>query len=188
MPVTGYTAARSDAIQMLSLTGEETLPRENVSGSAALTTQGLYLSYFAARHTGTVTSVITQTTGTAAGATPTVARVGVYSVDPATGNITLIGSTTHNGSMWNTINTAYTQALSTPAAIVKGNTYATGVLIVSGAAMPTLAAGPTTLIAANQALAPRMTGLVTGQSNLPASVVAGSITNTERNFYARLVP
>jgi len=187
MTVYGYSQALADAVQMLSPTGEETISRENVAASNTLTTQNLVLSYFVARHTGNINSVATASTGTAAGATPTRCQVGIYSV-AANGDITLIGSTANTTSLWATINTLYTTALSAPTPIATGSTYAVGLLVVTAATAPTVAGGPTTAPAAVQALAPRMSGVVTGQATLPASVVSASIANTTSNPYARLIP
>jgi hypothetical protein len=102
-----------------------------------------------------------------AGGTPTLARLGVYSVD-ASGNLTLLASTTNDTALITSAWTAQTKALSASVSLSAGSVYAIGLLIVSSNAMPSLRG------LAGQfdefALAPRLTGRVTGQTDLPSSI------------------
>lgn len=193
---TGYTTLGQDQIDNYPTTGEETVSRDVLSGGGVggvtLGTQNLLLSYFTARHTGSVASAITRTTVAAAGATPTICRIGIYSV-ASNGNITLIGSTANDTALWNAINTTYTKALSAPTALTAGSRYAVGLLCVTSAAAPVVLGGAAATVQAPiMDLAPRMTGLVASQSNLPSSVANASITNAggtaAARHYARLVP
>lgn len=194
MAVTGFTTAGQDAIDNYPPTGEETMPRDavNTAGTGGITlgTQNLCLSYFTARHTGNVGSAVTRTGSGGAGATPTICRIGIYSV-ASNGNITLIGSTANDTALWNAANTTFTKALSVATPLTAGSRYAVGLLVVTGSTAPVILGNPVTP-APLAGLAPLTAGLVAGQSNLPSSVASGSITNASgtaaNRHYTRLVP
>jgi hypothetical protein len=69
----------------------------------------------------------------------------------------------------------YTKAFSVACPFIAGNRYAWGPLIVTGATMPSFVAGPTGASAAEMALAPRLNGSVSGQTDLPSSVLTASV-------------
>lgn len=172
----------------LSLTtGESTQDRRYCSGSATMTSQSLRLSYFVARKTQLVSQIRTLTTTTAAGATPTVARVGLYSV-ASDGGITLLSGSTNDTAMWAVAATAYTKTLGAAQQVTAGAYYAVGVLCVTGATAPTALALTTNVPSSEYAVAPRLAGVVTSQSDLPASVAVGSISDSNQCVYAVLLP
>ena len=115
---------------------------------------------------------------TAAAATPTIARLGVYSRVGST--YTLLASVANDTSLWSAANTTYTTALTTPFNKVAGSDYAIGCLIVSGAAMPTFI-GPQVgtsggwtqdaLLVAN----PLVLGRLAAQADLPATTTQGAL-------------
>ena len=128
-----------DAQQVLA--GEEVLPRWLTrDNSQAIGSQQLRLSFFTALKTETVTQVRCATGSTAAGATPTLVRMGVYSVAGADsqGDLTLLTATASDTSLLAAANTAYTAPLTTPLSKVAGQRYAVGLLVVTAAATPTL--------------------------------------------------
>lgn len=131
-------SAGSDYI-LSSQLGESVYPREEfVTATAAATTE-LVLAGFVAKKSQSITQLRVCTTGTAAAATPTICRLGVFQ-RAANGDITLIASTANDITLFAATNTLYTKALSAPWNKVAGVEYFIGLLIVSGAAMPTFAA------------------------------------------------
>lgn len=190
MGPTGATGAQGPASASdsnLLESGEGTLPRINVRDSTlALTSGTLRLSYFTARRTETVVSARVFSGGTAAGATPTLVRVGIYSV-AVNGDLTLIASTPNDTTLLAAQNTAYTKAFSVPWSKVAGTRYALAILVVTGAAAPTTL-GTFAAIATEAGLAPRLAAAVSGQSDLPASIAAGSLANSTNMVYGAVVP
>lgn len=122
----------------------------------------------------------------AAGATPTLVRYGVYTVDTA-GNLTLAASITNDTTIFSATSTRYTRAASGSLQIVKGQWYAVGVLIVTAAAMPSIMAAvtPTTNFPVYN-LTPRIAGQVASLADLPASVTAGTVASTNILLWSEL--
>lgn len=163
-----------------ALTTGEIVPRRNLMNSAAVshTSGTLALSYFTADKTETINNVTLYTGTTAAGATPTLVRVGIYSLD-GSGNGTLVASTPNDTTLLAAASTAYTKALSAPFSKVAGTRYAIGLLVVSGATMPSFQ-GPLAVSSAPSqtvfGLPPRLCGRLTGQTDLPASFTEAGLT------------
>lgn len=166
--------------------GQESMLRSEIltAGVGMGASQRLNLSFFRARVGGTYTTFNVYSGSTAAGATPTLLRFGVFSVasDDA---ITLIGSTANDTTMLAATTTKYTKALSASVSLTAGSRYAFGVLVVTGAALPALY-GASTMVAALQAEAPRLCARVESQADLPASVAGGSLLTTTNRFHAWL--
>jgi hypothetical protein len=178
--LTGYTSS-------LVTSGEETFSREvATSSSVAVATQSLRLAYFTARKTETTTQVRVITGGTAAAATPTICRIGLYSI-AANGNGSLVASTANDTALFAGLTTAYTRSWTTPYAKVAGTRYALGILVVSGAATPTFV-GQSIGNAAEAAVAPALSAALTGQSDLPSSFTAGALTTTGNRNYGVILP
>jgi hypothetical protein len=159
----------------LLASGEETFPREAVGTTATMTSGMLRLSFFTATKTETVTSLACGVGSTAAAATPSLIRFGVYSV-AENGDLTLIASTANDTALLATTFAKHTKALSESWSKTAGTRYAIGLLVVTGATAPIVSA-----TAGNpgiNARAPRLTGSLTGQTDLPASVDNASIVNT----------
>jgi hypothetical protein len=194
----GGIDARIDALEAGALiasadrlsSGTETLTRALIMSTAVITTtQVLRLTYFTALRDVASTQVRLFTGGTAAGATPTVARVGLYSI-AANGDGTLVASTANDTALFGTQNTAYTKSWSAPYAVVKGTRYALGVLVVTGATAPTLAGtvAPQNSIQTEWLVAPAIAASITAQADLPASFVAGSLGGSASRMYAAILP
>lgn len=168
-------------------TGQETYPRGLAQSSTVpITSQQMRLTYFTARKTDTVANVAVASGNTAAGATPTLVRLGLYTV-AANGDLTLAASTANDTTLFAGTNTLYTKALTASLAVVAGQRLAIGILVVTGAATPQLlgiSIGAVTVSAA----APRLAAAVSGQADLPASVAAGSVSDTGNRPYAVLLP
>lgn len=138
------------------------------------------LVYFTAKRTEAINTLTMYTASTAAAATPTLCRMGIYDV-AANGDLTLNSATPNDTALWAAVNTAYPKALSTTFNKVAGRKYATASLIISGAAVPYFQGSFITAFAAIIAgLTPRRVGNLTGQTDLPASVSAGAVTDTFR--------
>lgn len=164
--------------------GQETFPRlfaatPNTPGSGTMR-----VTYFTARKTEKVSSVRAYTGGTAASAI-TLSRVGLYSV-AADGTLTLIGSTANDTALFSATSTTYTKALQAATQVYTGQRYAIAPLIVATTApnLYGLPAVPTNELAQS----PRITGAVTGQADLPATVAPGSVVTSGFSFYFALLP
>lgn len=120
--------------------------------------------------------------GTAAGATPTISRIGIYSVD-GSNNLTLIGSTPNDTALFTTAYVNKTKALSSPVTLTAGNVYAFAVLFVTTASRPVLRGR----VISNNAgqLAPILNGRVTAQTDLPATVDNWNVWSSEVAIYMR---
>lgn len=169
--------------------GEETMHRRLVIVTSAATGTGnLRLAYFTARKSETVTQVRMWTGGTAAAATPTLCRIGVYSV-AANGDLALVAATANDVTLFAAANTAYTRALTASFAKVAGQRYAIGPLIVTAAAAPTvLGNGLWGSTPAELGAAPRLAGVLSSQADLPTTALAASVGDTGNFHYAVLLP
>lgn len=161
--------------------GEATFARRHFASAGATISGDLQLSFFTACKTETVTQLSMYSAGTA-GASVTLNRWGVYNV-AANGDLTLTASTPNDLTLFTATGTRYVKALSVPWAKVAGNRYAVGFLTVAGT--PPSVYGSTDI---STALAdnvwgrdPRLSGRVTGQTDLPASVAAASVVDSRRN-------
>ena len=181
MPLYPPAALVTPVDQFQLATGETTLPRMLVTLSTNLVVAGnLVLTYFTARRTEPITNAKTYS-GTGAVATPTLCRFGVYS-EAANGDITLVEACANDTTLWAGANTGYSKAFSNSWVKTAGQRYAFAVLVVSGSAGPsfygTNVINSPTGSGIYGALPPRLCGQVTGQSDLPSSVVSASIVNT----------
>lgn len=165
-------------------TGECVPDRNYWVGSVTCTSGALQLTYFTALRSESITTVQTYTSSTAAGATPTICRIGIYSV-ASSGDLTLLASIANDTTLWAGTNTAYSRSLTSTFTKTVGQRYAIGTLIVTGAATPTLNgqlwAGANT----GPGIAPRLSAAVTGLADLPASVLNASLSALGRRpaFY-----
>lgn len=168
-------------------TGESTIPRRLVNNNAVSSgNQNLRLTFFTATKTETITQIRT-ITGTTAAAGATLARIGIYSV-AGNGDLTLVASTANDTSLWIATNTAYTKTVSVPFTKTRGQRYAVGVLVDGSSTAPTFMGLFASFLSAECAEPPRICGFVFGQTNLPASVSAGSVSNTTNQYYTVLLP
>lgn len=150
------------------------------------------LCYFTAQRTEAIASLRARTGATAAGATPTLVRLGIYRIDPATEHGTLVASTANDTTLFAAANTAYTKALQASWAKTKGVRYAHAILIVTAAAMPTLYGfepPSASAVDIEYGERPRISGAIDSLSDLPASfVVAATVSNERRRYYLKAVP
>jgi len=196
MPVSSKTAphwlyldpSSIDPTVSLLTVGQETVPRFSVAAATgSMVSQSLRLTFFTARTSETVTQVRQWTGTTAAGATPSLCRLGLYSV-AANGDIALVASTPNDTTLFAAANTAYTKSFSASYALATGLRYALGILVVSAAAMPSFYSAAAALSATELATAPRLAAAVAAQADLPASVVAASLGLSALAFYSVVLP
>jgi parallel beta-helix repeat protein len=166
---------------------QENMPRWAATALTSITMGSgvVRLSYVVARRTETITQIEYSTGNTAAGATPTLVRFGVYSVDSA-GNLTLLASTASDTSIFAASQTDYARSLTSSIQVVEGQTYAVGVIVVTAAAAPALI-GVLAATPSLNAQTPRLSASLTGQADLPASVTVGSLGATQSLPYAALM-
>jgi len=170
--------------------GEAIYPRMLVSSNAVTSaSQRLRLIYFRARRSGTVTGIRSISGGTAAGATPSLCKIGVYTVDPDTYAATLAAATANDTSLWSAANTEYAVALASSLTTAAGSLYAWATLCVTTAATPTLTgqAGPAGMAATSVRGTP-VAGFVDGQTDLPSTIALASLTGSGNAPYGELVP
>ena len=153
------------------------------STALGIASGSLRLQFCTAQETAAVSRVLTVTGGTAAAATPTLCRVGVYQVDPLTGDLTLGAAAANDTTLWSAINAEYSTALTAPLSLVIGRRYAIGMLIVTAVATPTFR-GAAALLGALAGRAPILAGAIGGQTDLPASIPAASIGGVSQFYYS----
>lgn len=172
------------------VSGETTLAREFVTYLDRATGSGnMRLTYFTAQKNEIITQVKMFTGSTAAGATPTLVRIGIWTADASGALLALVGSTPNDTTLLADANTGYTKALSASWAKVAGQRYAHGILVVTAATAPTMAGlGIGGLPTTELAIAPRIAGYMGALSDLPSSAGSGSISNASSLYYAALLP
>lgn len=153
-------------------------PGALVSGTVGLT-------YFTATKTETITQLAMHSTGQAAVGT-TLARYGVYSVN---GNdVTLIASTPNDVALFAAGFTRYPKALSSPWNKIAGQRYAIAVLVLA-ATMPSMMCGNVngaTIFDTVYGLAPRISGSIVGQTDLPNTFTVFS--GTRAHPFVEMIP
>lgn len=175
-----------------ALTSGQMVPRRDLMqvNSVSHATGTLGLTFFTGDKTETIGNVTAYTGSTAAAATPTLARIGIYSVD-GSGNLTLVAATANDTTLFAAANTAYTRALTSSFSKVAGSRYAVGLLVTSGAAMPTFM-GPLAVsnppAQSQQFLAPMQIARLTGQTDLPSSIAVGSLVSYSQRAHVLLTP
>lgn len=171
-------------------TGQEVFSRALlITGSSIAAVSGsMRLTFFTARKTETSTQVRVLSGTTAAGATPTLCRVGLFSVD-SSDNGTLVASIASDTTIWAAANTSYTRSWSSSIGMVSGQRYALGQLIVTGQTLPSWAGYALMANAQSEAnLVPRLTGAVGSLSDLPSSFTAAALVATLNRHYGAILP
>lgn len=186
----GSSGAFPSAVALLGnflATGEESVSRELAMTAAAGGTSGqLRLAYFTARKSETSTQVRVYTGGTQAAATPSLCKIGIYSI-AANGDGTLVASTANDTTLFANTSTAYTRSWSASFAKVAGQRYAIAPLVVSATTMPTFL-GSIISSGTEAFVAPAVAGVISSLSDLPASFVAASVSTSGQRIYAAILP
>lgn len=169
--------------------GEEVMGRRYIASvGVTIATGVLQLSYFTARKTEVTTQARVVTGGTAAAATPTICRFGLYSI-AANGDGALVASIVNDTTLFAATSTAYTRSWSSSYTKLAGQRYALGLIVVSGVAVPSfmgvlLGTGPST----ESSIAPRITSRLTAQTDLPSTFTDASLLSTATNIYGAVLP
>lgn len=173
-----------------SILGYESTPRWAITSNGDAIGAGVIRwAYFTATRAVTCTNFFTRSGGTAASATPTLCRVGLYTV-ASNGDLKLVARTANTTSLWASTDTDYTTAMATaggyPASYtpVPGQRYAIAVLCVTAGTAPTWY----TSGLVGHTKDPRMSAALTGQTDLPASVDVGSLLSSGAAYYMAMIP
>lgn len=169
--------------------GESTVPRQLALVQTPSYLGNVRLSYFTAKKTESITQLRMQSGTTAAGATPTLVRWGICGgVD--TGTLTLLAAIANDTTIFAAASTEYLRSLTSTFNKVKGTRYAFALVVVSGAAAPTVPGinlGGGGLTTAN-ARAPRLVASAAG-TDLPATITEASLSNSGAGMpYAEMIP
>lgn len=182
------TVAAGDDTRIAShllASGEETFSRLTRTDSINLGSQVLQLTYFTARKTETTTQVRI-IAGNTASSSLTLARIGLYSI-AANGDGTLVASTVSDTTLLNATTTPYTKSWAASYAKAAGQRYAVGVLPI-GTGAGSLIGISQTGFAAELALAPRIGGKLSGQSDLPSTFTDASLATIVGPYWAVVLP
>lgn len=158
--------------------GQYTPPRVLcTSNTTPLVSGQAMFSFFTADKTAPITTITTFTGSVAAGATPTVCRLGVWQVasDDA---LTPVASTVNDTALWAATFTPYPKVFSSGFTMIAGVRYAAGAICVSGATMPqfqSIIVGGTSIMSTNLFTTPAYLALLDAQVNLPGVVAAASL-------------
>jgi hypothetical protein len=178
----------------LLTTGEEVFPREllgTLSGSTPASGQ-LRMTLWTCRKTTTTAQIRCCTGITAAGATPTLCRIGMWRVED-NGNYTLVGATANDTTLFAAAGTAYTRSWITPFQKIAGVRYAWAPLVVTAATMPTFA-GASAAITSEQVQVPSLASATgfgfTGSAltDLPSTILASEVYASPSRTYAAVLP
>lgn len=170
--------------------GTTTIPRHLAGSNTAISLGAsgtLRLVYFQAPRTETITQLAVVTGTTGAGATPTLVRWCVLFV-AANGDLTLAGAIANDITALAAPSTRYLRSLTSSYGSVAGNWYAFGIMVVTGAALPTLAGISLNAATAQATAAPRISGQLAGQTDLPASILAGSVAASNALILGEVLP
>jgi hypothetical protein len=158
---------------------QDVIPRIiGVNTSVFLSSGTIMFTTFVASQNITVSQVI-MASSTVAGASLTLARIGLFTFNGATA--TLVARTASDTTLFTTTNTVYTRSFGTtggyPATynLVAGETYAIGAMTVGGTSPSVVAGNAVNTIIGG--LSPRLTGIRTAQSDLVTTTFNGTIAN-----------
>lgn len=168
-----------------------TMGRNDPTGTSSLSGSGqVKLTYFTARQSGTYTKIRTIGVSAGSGGTVTLAKMAIYSI-AGNGDLTLLAVTANDTTLWAAANTAYERATTASFNLVKGTRYAFAAVQIGNTSMPALSGKSISGSSAGQAelgATPRLAGNVSGQTDIPNSIAAGSISNAGSVQYFVAVP
>ena len=110
-------------------------------------------------------------------------KIGDLSFTYSDGNTLLMSAITSDTTLLAAALNTYSRNLAAGQQVIAGQRYAMGVIVVTGAAAPTLM-GALAATAGENSISPQLCSVITGQTDLPASITAGSLTNTQSLIYA----
>jgi hypothetical protein len=155
--------------------GQMVIPRLIANGSVSMTSGTVVLTSFVGDKSEPITKISASTWSTAAGATPTLCKMGVYSI-AANGDATLVASCANDTTLFNGTFGWFQRNLTSTWNKVEGQRYAAATLVVSGATMPTMH-GISNLQGTDIAFLPFLSMSRTGQTDLPASILFSAMVS-----------
>lgn len=174
------------------MTGYEPFPRNGWTSTGNSLGAGVVrFMYFTAVEEVPCTAFYTASGTTAAAATPSLCRVGLYSVG-VSGDLDLVARSANDPTLWAATITAYTSVMATaggyPSSVtpVIGQRYALAVVCVTGGTPPTMYSQE--FVRGTHQLEPRMTAALVGQTDLPTHVPSGDLLPSDVCWWVGLVP
>lgn len=175
--------------------GESIYPRAYSAASAARASQDIALAGFIAKRTEPITQMRVCTHSTAAAATPSVCKMGVFRRE-TNGDLTLMAVTANDTTLFAATNTVYTKSFTTTFYKQMGVEYMAAILIVTGVAMPTfnapVAGWPAGFASATGTLLrPAVSAKVSAQADFGAigsTIANASVVASSSTFHAMLLP
>lgn len=168
---------------------ESTMPRWMATGAVTHATGVCRFIEFTAAKTRSIGSfrTLTSASGGYTGGTPTICRIGVWTIAADGALDALIGSTTNDTAMWATNATAYTKAATAAFTVTQGVRYMVGTECVTAGTGPSLlgVANPNGVLMTDTD--PRLTGTATGQTDLPGTLADASIVAGAAGAYVELI-
>jgi hypothetical protein len=169
----------------LLTSGEEVIPRRDVSFALTMTSGTFFLSDFVARKTEAITKIRTGVgDGTTVGVGGTHAWIAVYSYDGT--NYTLVAASADTPTLWSGTYQVYETPLTTTFNKVAGQRYAVGYLWIGSGQAPSLPASQAWY--ADTALEPRVCSVFFSQTSLPNPLPASFTGPDSRKYQAILLP
>lgn len=164
-------------------TGESTMLRgEATSNQQSATNGGVFLTYFTAQKTETITAVRTHT-GSQAQVGATHCRIGVYE-ENIDGSLTLVAYATNDTSLWLATGTAYTTPMVASFVKTAGKRYAVALHVLGTSTAPYFYGSAIPESGTEPALGTVYASSGTINSTVPAS----ALTKSNKIHYAVLVP
>ena len=190
MPDKNLQLSYADQEYLLEGVGESVYPRvAPAANGAAATTQSLRLVGMLCKRTEPISNIAFSTGTTAAGATPTLVRYGLWERSPLRESYSLVASTVSDLTLLVAANTRYPKATSAPYTKQQGQEYLVGCLVVSAAAMPTFQQYSTAIytgFAAQLLLPPVRTAQLAAQADLPAIITVSALTISNNSYICDL--
>lgn len=171
-----------------ALTSGESVPtRLNPFPSQAQTLAAMRFTTMVAAKTEN-TGQVRVLSGSTASATLDLARIGLYRLSADLSTWSLVAATVSDTSLLGAINTTYTRSWAVPYAKVAGQRYGIGILQTAGAGTAGALLGMSLGAASEMAIAPRLAGQLTGQTDLPASFLESALATSSQMIYTALLP
>ena len=164
-----------------SSTALDIMPRWTVNSSSTISNGTVYFYYFTPLFNFTATN-ISMSSAEIASAGATLARMGVYLVNPSTQALSLVARTESDTALFQSINTVYTKAFNTTGgypstySFVAGTRYAASVILVGQTTDAKLASSGSAGYSQIAGLSPKMVASVSSESDLGTTVTNANAT------------
>lgn len=164
-----------------SSTALDIMPRWTVNSSSTISNGTVYFYYFTPLFNFTATN-ISMSSAEIASAGATLARMGVYSVNPSTQTLSLVARTESDTTLFQSTNTVYTKAFNTTGgypstySFVAGTRYAASVILVGQTTDAKLASSGSAGYSQIAGLSPKMVASVSSESDLGTTITNANAT------------